>query len=133
MLAQSEEAGNRYESVLVPYAVIEKPPAFPGCEGLEPGEAVKKCTSEKISGFVNKNFDTGIAKQLGLSGVNRVIVQFKIDENGEITDIRVRAPHPKLEEEARRVTDALPNMLPGKQRGKTVGTMYSLPIVFKVN
>ena len=61
----------------------------------------------------------------------RVIVQFKIDETGNIRDIRAKAPVPELEEEAKRVVNSLPQMTPGKQRGKAVGVVYSLPIVFQ--
>lgn len=116
----------------VPFAVIENVPIYPGCENLKTNDERKKCMSEKISQFVNKNFDTDLGSELGLSGVNRVIVQFKIDEKGNITDVRSRAPHPRLEQEAARVINSLPKMQPGKQRGKPVGVMYSLPIIFQV-
>ena len=55
-----------------------------------------------------------------------------IDEKGNIGQVRARAPHPRLEKEAARVINSLPKMKPGKQRGKPVGVMYSLPIAFKV-
>ncbi|MGA9589130.1 MAG: energy transducer TonB [Salegentibacter sp.] len=116
----------------VPFAVIENVPIYPGCEKLKTNDERKKCMSEKISQFVNKNFDTDLGSELGLSGVNRVIVQFKINEKGNIVDVRSRAPHPRLEQEAARVINSLPKMQPGKQRGKPVGVMYSLPIIFQV-
>ncbi|MCF4100174.1 energy transducer TonB [Gillisia sp. M10.2A] len=116
----------------VPFAVIENVPIFPGCEGLSNNDQRKKCMSEKVQAFVQKKFNTDLGGQLGLTGVNRVIVQFKIDKNGNITDVRSRAPHPRLEQEAARVINSLPKMQPGKQRGKPVGVMYSLPIVFQV-
>jgi bla regulator protein blaR1 len=62
-----------------------------------------------------------------------VIVQFRIDETGSIQDIKARAAHPELAEEAKRVVASLPEMQPGKHRGRNVSVMYSLPIVFKVN
>ncbi|HBO29337.1 MAG TPA: energy transducer TonB, partial [Leeuwenhoekiella sp.] len=43
-----------------------------------------------------------------------------------------RGPHPRLEQEAARVIKLLPQMTPGMQRGKAVGVLYSLPIVFQV-
>ncbi|WP_051199641.1 energy transducer TonB [Christiangramia echinicola] len=116
----------------VPFAVIEEPPVYPSCEGLPDNSQRKKCTSEKINQLVNKNFNTGLANELGLTGINRVIVQFRINHKGEIEDIRARAPHPKLEQEAARVVNLIPRMTPGKQRGEIVGVMYSLPIAFKV-
>lgn len=116
----------------VPFAVIENVPVYPGCENFRTNEEKKKCMSEKITEFVKRRFNTDLGSQLGLSGVNRVIVQFKIDTQGNIVDIRSRAPHPRLEQEAARVIGSLPKMEPGKQRGKAVGVMYSLPIVFQV-
>ena len=88
--------------------------------------------SEKISKFVNKKFDTELAGELGLSGRQRIAVQFKIDRNGNVVNVRARAPHPRLEQEAIKVVQALPKMTPGKQRGKAVGVLYSLPILFAV-
>ena len=126
------EAPTEEEVEDVPFAVIEDVPIFPGCENLSNNEERKQCMSQKISQFVNRNFDTDLGAELGLSGVNRVIVQFKIDEKGNITNVQSRAPHPRLEREAARVINKLPKMQPGKQRGKAVGVMYSLPIVFQV-
>ncbi len=116
----------------VPFAVIEDVPIYPGCENLKNNDQRKKCMSEKISSYVNKEFDTDLGAELGLTGINRVIVQFRIDEKGNIGQVRARAPHPRLEQEAVRVIKSLPKMKPGKQRGKPVGVMYSLPIAFKV-
>lgn len=116
----------------IPFFLIESVPVYPGCENLETNEQKRQCMSEKINKFVNRNFDTSLGNKLGLTGVNRVHVMFKIDREGNITEVQSRAPHPKLEEEAKRVINALPNMQPGKQRGKAVNVSYSLPIIFQV-
>ncbi len=122
---------NQERNNIVPFAVVEHPPAYPGCENLQT-YATKKCSSEKISQFVNNHFDTKLAKDLGLSGINKVIVQFRINQEGIIDDIRVRASHPELEKEAVRVIKLIPKMIPATQRGKPVDVMYSLPITFQV-
>ena len=119
------------EDIEDPFAVIENVPVYPGCE--KGNNAKKKaCMSEKISKFVQKKFNTELAGELGLTGRQRINVIFKIDRNGNITGIRSRAPHPRLEKEAARVIGMLPKMKPGKQRGKAVIVPYSLPIVFQV-
>ena len=117
----------------VPFSVIESVPLFPGCENLETNDERKKCMSQKINQFVNENFDTGLAKDLGLEGTNRVYVQFKIDKTGEVTNVTARAPHPDLKAEGERVISELPKMKPGEQKGEKVGVLYSLPITFQVN
>ncbi|MAW96410.1 MULTISPECIES: M56 family metallopeptidase [unclassified Leeuwenhoekiella] len=116
----------------VPFAVVDEVPTFPGCESLSGYEEKKMCMSQQVSQFVNRNFNTDLGKELGLKGVNRIYVRFKIDEQGKVTDIGVRGPHPKLEEEAIRVVSQLPDMTPGKQGGEAVNVLYSLPIVFQV-
>ncbi|WP_299762788.1 energy transducer TonB [uncultured Dokdonia sp.] len=127
-----EVAEEEEEIADVPFAVIENVPIFPGCESKKNNAERKKCMSEKVSKLVNKKFNTELGSDLGLSGVNRIFVSFKIDKNGNIVNIRSRAPHPRLEQEAARVIKLLPKMTPGKQRGKPVGVLYSLPITFKV-
>ncbi|WP_405222449.1 energy transducer TonB [Dokdonia sp. Asnod1-B02] len=116
----------------VPFAVIENVPIFPGCESMTNNNDRKNCMSEKVSKLVNKKFNTELGSDLGLSGINRIFVSFKIDKTGRIVNIRSRAPHPRLASEAERVIKLLPKMTPGKQRGKPVGVLYSLPITFKV-
>lgn len=123
---EEEEIGD------VPFAVIEDVPIFPGCEGMRNNDERKACMSEKIQQFVNRRFNTELGSELGLSGINRIYVQFRIEKNGSITVLGARAPHPRLQQEAERVVNQLPKMQPGKQRGKAVGVLYSLPITFRV-
>ena len=120
------------EIVEVPFAVIENVPIYPGCENERNNDARKKCMSDKVSSFINKKFNTDLANDLGLDGRQRIMVQFKIDKTGRVTDVRARAPHPRLEREAISVVKSLPNMTPGKQRGKPVAVLYSLPIIFDI-
>ncbi len=115
----------------VPFAIIENVPVYPGCKGTN--EEKKKCMVDKITKHVGKKYNTGLAGDLGLTpGKKRVYVQFKIDRTGKITDVRARGPHARLEKEAVRVVKLLPDMTPGKQRGRPVGVKYTLPITLVV-
>lgn len=116
----------------VPFTLIEDVPIFPGCEQLNDNTARKACMSEKITAYVNKNFDKELGSELGLSGINRINILFQIDTKGNIVNIQARAPHPKLEAEAENLIKSLPQMQPGKQRGKPVNVNYALPIIFQV-
>ncbi|RXJ43776.1 M56 family metallopeptidase [Gelidibacter gilvus] len=129
---QNKSIDAQEENIEVPYAVVDEVPVFPSCESLESNKDRKQCTSDKVSQFVNKNFNTNLAKELGLTGMQRLTVIFKIGEDGYITDIKARAAHPGLEKEAIRVIEALPKMIPGKQKGKAVVVPYSIPILFQV-
>ena len=102
------------EDVEVPFAVIENVPVFPGCERGN-NEKRRKCMSEKISKFVQRKFNTDLAGDLGLTGRQRISVIFKVDKIGNVTGVRARAPHPRLEKEAIRVIGLLPKMQPGKE------------------
>src|SRR5690606_5391889 len=66
------------DEIEVPYAVIENVPVFPGCENLVSNEEKRKCTSNKITEFVNTNFNTKIGEENGLIGRQRITVLFKI-------------------------------------------------------
>ncbi|MBD0831393.1 energy transducer TonB [Aestuariibaculum sediminum] len=117
--------------VEVPYAVVEQTPIFPDCEKGTRSQQ-KNCTSTAISKFVRENFNISLASAYGLSGRQRINAIFKINEEGAVSDIRIRAPHPVLKREAERVLSLLPKMIPGKQRGIPVVVPYSLPIIFDV-
>jgi protein TonB len=118
------------EEITVPFAVIEKVPIFPGCKG-ETNAELKACFQAKIQEHVLKNFHfPELAQEMGIGG--KVFVMFAIDKNGYITDIKTRGPDKILEKEAERIISTLPNMTPGKQRGKPVKVPYSIPIYFKL-
>jgi protein TonB len=116
----------------VAFVVIENVPIYPGCKG--DNAELRACFSEQIAKFVAGKFNIELASDLGLApgSIQKIFVLFKIDKNGNITDINARAPHKKLQDEAIRVINLLPKMTPGRQRGRPVGVKYGLPIVFKV-
>jgi protein TonB len=118
--------------IFVPFARIEKAPIYPGCERYSTNDDRKHCMSEKITKLILKKFNTDIASEYGLSGVQKINTQFTIDKNGNVVDIKVRAPHPALEKAAQRIIDKIPNMIPGYQRAEPVGVIYTLPISFQV-
>ncbi len=125
------EVGEEEEDISVPFSVIENVPIFPGCDGGTNDER-KACFQKKIQEHVKKNFNyPDIALELGIQG--KVYVQFVIDANGNITNIRTRGPDKNLEKEAARIIGSLPQMIPGKQRGRAVKVPYSIPINFKLS
>ncbi len=117
----------------VPYDFVEQTPIFKGCEGLSKEEN-KSCFEKKMNKFVQKNFDSGLASELGLrSGIHKIFTQFIIDQNGDVVDIRIRAPHPKLKSETLETIQKLPKFTPGKQNNNFVKVKYTLPITFRVD
>ncbi|MEE0997873.1 MAG: energy transducer TonB [Paludibacteraceae bacterium] len=63
----------------------------------------------------------------------RVIVNFVVEEDGSISDIKVvRGVHPSLDAEAVRVVKLMPKWKPAEYRGKPVRTKYMLPVFFRI-
>jgi protein TonB len=118
------------EDVEVPFAVIEDVPVFPGCEGGTKAE-IKDCFQRKIQEHVRKHFEYP-QSALDMQIQGRVSVIFIIDTKGYATGIRSRGPDKILEKESERIIGLLPQMKPGRQRGKPVKVAYSVPILFKM-
>lgn len=114
------------------FAVIETVPVYPGCESVNNNNERKSCMAKSISQHVGSNFNTGLTNDLHLIGEQKIQVQFKIDRQGNVIGVTAYGNQPNLELEAIRVVNLLPVMQPGTQRGKPVGVIYGLPIIFKV-
>ncbi len=120
------------DPVSVPFAVVEDVPVFPGCEHLATNKEKAACFSEKIRKIVARKFNTELGERYGLSGLQRIYTMFEVSSTGVIQNIQIRAAHPGLEKEARRVIGLFPEVTPGKQRGRSVTVKYQLPISFKI-
>ena len=110
---------------------VEIVPTFPGCTGTN--EEKRICFNKKINKHVQKYFDIDLAQDLGLNeGKQRISIQFIIDQNGNVVEIKSRAPHKKLAKEAQRIMKKLPKMIPGQQNKKQVRVKFNLPINFTI-
>lgn len=111
----------------VTFLTMETVPTFPGCTGSN--DELRDCFNKKMQKHFVKKFNAQLPNELGLSsGKKNVIMLFMIDKTGNIMDIQVKAPHPRLEKEAIRIIKKLPKMKPGLQRGRPVGVKYTLPM-----
>ena len=125
------EAAEDEEEIIVPFAVIENVPIFPGCESATTNDERKACFQKMMQAHVMKQFTyPPAALELGITG--RVFVQFYIDSKGNVGGIRTRGPDQLLEKEAHRIVASLPQMTPGKQRGRAVKVPYSIPVNFMI-
>lgn len=116
----------------VSFMSIEEAPIYPGCSGTKSEK--KACFSQELKKHIQQNFNFELANELGLSaGRKEIFIGFKINENGFVAEVNARAPHIKLKNEAIRVLTLLPQMIPGKQRGRSVVVRYSLPLTIRIN
>ena len=61
-------------------------------------------------------------------------VSFIVNKQGTVTNVKiVRGVDKNLDAEALRVVSLLPKYKPGKQRGKAVRVMFTIPINFTLN
>ena len=58
-------------------------------------------------------------------------VYFVVGKDGKVRDVRVlRDVDARLDKEATRVVESLPDFEPGEQRGKAVSVQYTIPVKF---
>ncbi|MBL4605054.1 MAG: energy transducer TonB [Flavobacteriaceae bacterium] len=106
------------------FVSLDKVPTFPGCP-----ENDKKCFNKNIQKHFAKNFNSDLPNELGLKpGKKRIIMFFKIDREGDVIGVRVKAPHKELEKESIRIISLLPKMIPGEKDGEIVTVKYTLPM-----
>jgi len=116
-IAQPEPPKHEEENKV--FDVVEQMPSFPGGMG-----ALMSWLSQNIKYPV-------IAAENGVQG--RVIVQFVVEKDGSITDVKVaKSVDPSLDKEAARVVKAMPHWTPGKQNGSAVRVKYTVPVTFKL-
>ena len=101
------------------YMVCDEMPNFPG--------GMRECMN-----FLNKNVNyPEDCEKAGIQG--RVIVQFVVDKDGNITEPKVaRGVHESLDKEALRIIKMMPKWTPGKLDGKAVSVKYTIPVMFRL-
>ena len=71
------------------------------------------------------------AQEAGVQG--RVICSFVVDKKGNIVEPKtIRGTDPSLDAEALRVIGMMPRWTPGRQDGKAVRVLYTVPITFRL-
>lgn len=130
MLIQSSISGAYIDlnKSIIPFAIVEQAPIFPGCENSADKRA---CFKEKMHEHISKHFNyPEEAQDQGIQG--RVNTVFLIAADGSIKDITAKGPDKLLEDEVVRIIQQLPKMIPGEANGQPVGVPYSIPITFKL-
>lgn len=101
------------------FDVVEQMPEYPG------GQAA-------LFEFISKNVkypEDAVKKKVE----GKVFVTFVVDTDGKITDVSLlRKVFPSLDAEAIRVISAMPNWIPGKQKGQVVRVKYTVPLIFRL-
>lgn len=118
------------------FKVVEQMPRFPGCEDKGTDKEKEDCAKKKMLEYIYKNLKyPAIARENGIEG--QVVLQFVVDKNGSITDTKIlRDISGGCGEAAEKVVKSMNDMgskwIPGKQRGRPVKVLYTLPVKFKL-
>ena len=101
------------------FDIVEQMPEYPG------GQAA-------LFEYLSKNIKyPADAEKKKVEG--KVFVTFVVDSDGKITDVSLlKKVFPSLDAEAIRVISAMPNWIPGRQKGQAVRVKYTVPIMFRL-
>lgn len=113
---EQQEASSESDTVEVK---VEQQPEFPGG---------KSALFDYLKENVNYPEPSRLQEVEGI-----VIVQFVVNKDGSLTDVKVQKSVSKLlDEEAKRVVKEMPPWKPGRQRGEPVRVRYRVPIKFSL-
>ncbi len=118
------------------FKVVEQMPRFPGCEDKGTEKEKEDCAKTKMLEYIYKNLKyPAIARENGVEG--QVVLQFVVDKDGSIADTKiVRDIGAGCGSAAESVVNGMNTMgqkwTPGKQRGRPVRVLYTLPVKFKL-
>ena len=108
---------------------VENAPIYNGCEGLSE-EGTKKCFNESLSKFIKQEFNPSIANALEISEPQQVAAFFIIDENGNLSGMKIRDAEVTIQGEIGRVLKKIPKMKSATQDGINVPVMCSILVTY---
>ena len=108
---------------------VEIAPIYNGCDKLSEKE-IKKCFNNKVSTFIKREFKLNISRDLNLSDPKQVEVFFIINENGNLTGMKVRNSELTIQAEILRVLRKVPIMKPAIHKGNSVAVLCSIIVKY---
>ncbi len=119
---------NPPKGVTTSFYKVEVPPTYPGCKGNAAER--KDCFSKKVKRHFARKYNASLVEDLVLpKGQQKIWINFDIDKNGNVTNVKARGPHEILEREAIETVKKLPKMIAATQNGRNVDVNYTVPII----
>lgn len=101
------------------FSKVDEMPAFPGGDN-----ALRKYLAE------NCKYPASAVRD---SVQGRVVACFVVSDSGKISDVKIlRSVRSDCDAEAVRIIEAMPTWIPGKEKGKAVNVLFTVPIVFRL-
>ncbi len=111
---------------------VEITPVYNGCEELSI-EVTRECFNNKVSTFIKREFNLSVSKDLNLSEPKLVEAFFIINENGNLTGMKVRDSEVTVQAEILRVLRKMPVMKPAIHNGESVSVLCSIIVKYGNN
>lgn len=112
-----------------PFIVVEEMPHFKTCATASEDER-RSCTQREFIEHLNGNIK--VPRDLYFS--EKAYVSFVVNSKGKVSDVTIKNEVSKgLEKEIERVFALYPELVPGKQRGKNVPVIYTIPVSIRIN
>ncbi len=116
------------------FKVVEQMPRFPGCENMSDEKEKISCAKEKMLDFIDENVKyPKVAEKIEIKGT--VVIQFIVEKDGFISNIIVVRDighgYGKAFVDVITLMNDMPeSWISGKQRGRPVSVLITLPIEF---
>ncbi|MDG1041516.1 MAG: hypothetical protein P8O96_01550 [Flavobacteriaceae bacterium] len=111
---------------------VEIAPVYNGCEELSK-EETRICFNNEVSTFIKREFNWSVSKDLNLSEPKMVEAFFIINENGNLTGMKVRNSEVTVQAEILRVLRKMPVMKPATHNGENVSVLCSIIVKYGNN
>jgi hypothetical protein len=108
---------------------VEIAPVYEGCEDRS-REETRACFKDKVSAFIEREFNVSVSKDLKLSEPQQVEAFFIIDANGNLTGMKVRDSEVTVQAELLRVLRKMPVMKPAIQNEEPVSVLCSILVTY---
>ena len=108
---------------------VEIAPVYDGCEELSEEETMN-CFNNKVSTFIKREFNLSVSRDLNLLEPKQVEAFFIINENGNLTGLKVRNSEVTIQAEILRVLRKIPVMKPAIHNGKSVSVLCSIKVTY---
>lgn len=120
------------------YVIVEEMPRFPACENNDITTIEKyKCAKQALMEYVYKTIRyPSSARDNGIEGM--VVIQFVIDHNGAITKLEIKRDigggcGAEVERVMKTMVSDVGLWIPGRQQGRKVNVMFTLPVRFRLD
>ena len=102
-------------------------PVWPGCTGSQAEK--KACFKQKMVEHMKSHYKFPKDAQ-GNYIRGKAVVSFQVNKEGKVEILSVEGPKKELNEEAAKIVESMPEMMPGTLAGKPIAVKYKLPFTF---